>query len=277
MKYEKHMKACQPENTIKVDSRWWCSVLDFILPPHCVLCGQPSGSICICARCKTDLPWHGPHCLRCGLPLGSPRDKICGACIHKKPPFFRTVYPLQYEFPVNRLVQAFKFQRQLAAGRVLSHLMCEYVTQRELRFPDMLVPVPLHNHRLLSRGFNQAYELAAYAGRILDIPLLTGGLRRRRNTRAQSGLSRKQRRKNVRGAFYWHGTDKPGSHVALIDDVMTTGTTVTECARVLKKAGSKRVDVWAAARAIPVNRRTGRTISQNQRARPSVRGHTTHR
>jgi len=223
-----------------------------------VLCGQPSGPICICARCKSDLPWTGPHCLRCGLPLGSPRDKICGACIHKKPPFFRTVYPLQYEFPANRLVQAFKFQRQLAAGRVLSHLICEYVSQRALDIPDMLVPVPLHNYRLLSRGFNQAYELAAYAGRALDIPLLTGGLRRRRNTRAQSGLSRKQRRKNVRGAFYWHGTRKPGRHVALVDDVMTTGTTVTECARVLKKAGSKRVDVWVAARAIPVNRRASR-------------------
>ena len=269
MKYEKHMKACQPENVIKVDRPWWSCVLDFILPPRCVLCGQPSGPICICAPCNADLPWQGPHCLRCGLSLGSPRDKICGACIHKKPPFFRTVYPLQYEFPVNRLVQGFKFQRQLAAGRVLSHLICEHVTQKELSLPDMLVPVPLHSRRLLSRGFNQAHELAAYTGSVLDIPLLTGGLRRQRNTRAQSGLNSKQRRKNVRGAFYWHGSGKPGRHVALIDDVMTTGTTVTECARILKKAGSKRVDVWVAARAMPVN--------QNQRARPNVHGHTTHR
>ncbi|MGB7453948.1 MAG: ComF family protein [Lysobacterales bacterium] len=163
---------------------------------------------------------------------------------------------------MNRLVQVFKFKRQLAAGRILSHLICEHVTQQESSLPDMLVPVPLHNHRLLSRGFNQAYELAAYAGRVLDIPLLTGGLRRRRNTRAQSGLSRKQRRKNVRGAFYWHGTGKPGRHVALIDDVMTTGTTVTECARVLKKAGSKRVDIWVAARAIPVNQSESASTTQ---------------
>jgi predicted amidophosphoribosyltransferase len=89
---------------------------------------------------------------------------------------------------------------------------------------------------------------------VLNVPLLTSALRRQRNTKAQSGLTRKQRRKNVRGAFYWHGPDKPGRHVALIDDVMTTATTLSECARILKKAGAKRVDVWVAARAIPVNR-----------------------
>jgi len=159
---------------------------------------------------------------------------------------------LQYQFPVDRLVQSLKFKRQLAAGRVLSHLLCEWITDEGCDLPDMLIPVPLHRLRMFRRGFNQAFELADYAGRALDVPLLTGVLRRHRNTRAQSGLSRKQRRKNVRGAFYWHGPIKPARHVALVDDVMTTGTTVSECARVLKKAGAKRVDVWVAARAIPV-------------------------
>ena len=245
--------ACQTDNTIKVDRRWWHTTLDFILPPRCLLCGSPSGSICICDPCRAELPWHGPHCLRCGLPLGSPRDKICGACIQTAPPFFRTVCPLRYEFPANRLVQALKFKRQLAAGRVMSHLICEQVSIRNLSHPDTLIPVPLHNLRMLSRGFNQAYELSAYAGRMLNIPMLAGALRRTRNTQAQSGLSRKQRRRNLKGAFYWHGTVKPGCHVALVDDVMTTGTTLSECARVLKRAGAKRVDVWVAARAIHIN------------------------
>jgi len=139
--------------------------------------------------------------------------------------------------------------------------MCEYISDQhvsnrnisglEFAYPDMLIPVPLHKLRMFKRGFNQACELGSYLSRVFDIPLLTSSLRRHRNTEAQSGLSRKQRRKNVRGAFYWHGTKKPTGHVALIDDVMTTGTTVTECARVLKKAGAKRVDVWVAARAIP--------------------------
>jgi predicted amidophosphoribosyltransferase len=89
---------------------------------------------------------------------------------------------------------------------------------------------------------------------VLNIPMLSSALRRHRNTHAQSGLNRKQRQKNVHGAFYWHGRRKPGRHVALVDDVMTTGTTVTECARVLRKAGARRVDVWVAARAISPNR-----------------------
>jgi len=132
--------------------------------------------------------------------------------------------------------------------------MCEYVIRQELNRPDMLIPVPLHRLRMIKRGFNQASELGTYISKVLGIPLLTTALRRHRNTKAQSGLSRKQRRKNVRGAFYWHSLKTPDRHVALIDDVMTTGTTVTECARILKKAGAKRVDVWVAARAIPANR-----------------------
>jgi ComF family protein len=108
---------------------------------------------------------------------------------------------------------------------------------------------------MIKRGFNQAFELGSYISRVLDIPLLAGSLRRRRNTAAQSGLSRAQRRKNVRGAFYWKSDAKPGRHVALVDDVMTTATTVTECTRVLKNSGAKRVDIWTAARAIPLSYR----------------------
>jgi len=237
----------------KQPGNWRHNTLNLLLPPRCVLCGLPSGSICICAACKSDMPWTGPHCIQCGLPLDTPRDAICGRCIRKTPQFTRTVCPLQYQFPADRLVQSFKFKRQLAAGRILSQLMCEWAINRGCDRPDMLIPVPLHRLRIIKRGFNQAYELASYVGKVLDIPLLITALRRHRNTKAQSGLSRLQRRKNVRGAFYWHGSIKPGRHVALIDDVMTTGTTVTECARVLKRAGAKRVDVWVAARAIPAS------------------------
>jgi ComF family protein len=151
-------------------------------------------------------------------------------------------------------VQALKFRRQLAAGRVLAHLICEHVKVRESRFPETLIPVPLHRLRVMKRGFNQACELGIHASRAFGIPLLTTALGRGRNTRAQSGLDRKQRRKNVRGAFYWRLTVRPCGHVALIDDVMTTGTTVSECARVLRNSGAKRVDVWVAARAVPTSR-----------------------
>lgn len=248
-----YLMITEPQHIEKQSRHWWHTALDLLLPPRCVLCGLPSASVCICTGCKSDLPWTGPQCLQCGLPLNTPCDETCGRCISKTPGFTRTVCPLRYQFPADRLVQSFKFQRQLAAGRVLSHMLCEWVISQDFDRPDMLVPVPLHRLRMIKRGFNQAFEMGRYTGKVLDVPLLASSLRRHRNTKAQSGLSRKQRRKNVRGAFYWHGSIKPGRHVALIDDVMTTGTTVSECARVLKKAGAKRVDVWVAARAIPAS------------------------
>jgi ComF family protein len=248
------LPAVGSEKPLHLEDCWWRTALDFLLPPRCVLCGQPCGSICICEPCKNDLPWTGLHCHQCGLPLGSPKDETCGQCSQNTPPFTRTVCPLHYQFPADRLVQIFKFNRQLAAGRVLSHMMCEYIASQAFHPPDMLIPVPLHSFRMMKRGFNQAYELGNYVSQVFDIPMLITALRRHRNTKAQSGLSRLQRKKNLRGAFYWHGQKKPGRHIALIDDVMTTGTTVSECARVLKKAGAKRVDVWVAARAIPASR-----------------------
>lgn len=248
-KYEKHIKGCQPVESIPAASSWWLAALDFLLPPRCLLCGQPATLVCLCGPCKTDLPWTRSHCFQCGLPLANVTDRTCGRCQHSQPPFTRTLSPLRYSFPADQLVQAFKFNRQLAAGRLLSHLLCEYAIEHCNNFPDVLVPVPLHHWRLFKRGFNQAYDMASYISRTLGIPLLFTTLRRTRYTRAQSGLNGKQRRKNVRGAFYWQGNRKPPRHVALIDDVMTTGSTVFECARVLKQAGARRVDVWVAARA----------------------------
>ncbi len=168
----------------------------------------------------------------------------------KAPLFERTISPLQYRFPVDRLIQAFKFNRQLAAGRVLSQLLCDHIIQHEIVRPDTLIPVPLHSLRMITRGFNQSYELAVHLSKALQLPLIADGLRRSRNTAAQSGLSRNQRRNNLHGAFSWRKHDIRGQHIALVDDVLTTGSTVTECTRVLLAAGAKRVDVWVPARAV---------------------------
>lgn len=254
VKYEKDINGCQPQMGFQVDSAWWQKPLDLLLPPRCVLCAGPCGSICICDPCGRDLPWTGWHCHRCGLPLAAAGDDICGVCVQNPPKFTTVISPLEYRFPVNRLVQTFKFKRQLAAGRVLSHLLCTHVINHDITRPDVLIPVPLHHLRILRRGFNQAWELSTYISKTLNIPLQGTALRRSRNTAAQSGLSRKQRKKNVRGAFHWHARQQPARHVALIDDVMTTGTTVTECAAVLIKAGATRVDVWVTARAIAKHR-----------------------
>lgn len=226
--------------------------LNALLPPHCVLCGQLCGSVCICYACKMDLPWRGEHCTQCGLPMELESVDCCEFCMQSPPPYWSVVSPFIYDFPVNRLVQALKFRRQLAEGRVLSHLMAEYVHHQELQLPDALIAVPLHRWRLMKRGFNQSFELAAYMGKLLGVRVDTTCLRRGRHTSAQSGLSRKQRLKNVRDAFHWYGDRRAPAHIALVDDVMTTGTTVSECTRVLQKAGAKRVDVWVAARAVPL-------------------------
>ncbi len=253
MQYENRALACQSEKGPV--TKTCTTLLDLLLPPHCILCGLPSGPACICTVCRQALTWAGRRCRQCGLPLAAVGDSSCGQCILHPPPFTETVYPLQYLFPADRLVQAFKFRRQHAAGRILAQLMCEWIGNQQTDHPDALIPVPLHTLRLFKRSFNQSYELATHISRVLGIPLQAGSLRRHRNTRAQSGLDRRQRRHNVHGAFYWHGRQPPPRHVALVDDVMTTGTTVTECARVLKKAGSQRVDVWVAARAIPPGQR----------------------
>lgn len=226
------------------------ALFDSLLPPRCLLCGSASDAGCMCPPCKDDLPWLGHQCRCCGLPLALDTDAVCGACISKPPPYRSTVCPLAYEFPADRLVQAFKFRKQHVAGRLLANLLAEAASSSQSPRPDMLVPVPLHRLRLFRRGFNQAYELAKHIGARMGIEVQMHSLRRLRHTPAQSGLSRKQRRKNVRGAFYWKGLQKPAPHIALVDDVMTTGTTLMECARVLKRAGAKRVDVWVAARAV---------------------------
>ena len=196
-----------------------------------------------------DMPWVNHHCRQCGVPLETETLESCAQCCQEPPAFWSVVSPLVYEFPVNRLVQALKFRRQLAEGRVLSHLMAEYIFHQQIDLPDVLIPVPLHRWRLLKRGFNQAYELAQYIARTLAVGLDADSLSRQRYTKAQSGLNRKQRLKNVRHAFEWQADHRASRHIALVDDVMSTGTTVSECARVLLNAGAKRVDVWVAARA----------------------------
>jgi ComF family protein len=241
MKYEKRTGGCQPGPGAVVES-----LLNCLFPPVCVLCGLGADEPGICNECESLLAWNRQACRRCGLPLPSGHDKQCGPCLLRPPPWSQTISPLLYCFPVNRLVQRFKFQRDLAAGRVLAKLMLRDLAGQTA---DVLVPVPLHWRRMLQRGFNQAFELATPIGKALDIPVLPAGLRRCKSGVAQSGLNAAERKKNIRGAFHWRHRQSAPKHVVLLDDVMTTGATATECAKVLLAAGAKRVDVWTAARA----------------------------
>ncbi len=224
-----------------------------LLPPRCLVCGEAGHEgHDLCADCQAALPWNRSACARCGLPAPEP-VAACGRCLKKPPPLDRVHAAFRYGFPVDRLLPRFKFHHDLAAGRELAEAMRvsldESFAQDDAR-PEALIAVPLHARRLRERGYNQALELARPLAKAFSIPLLHDGLRRIRDIAPQSGLGALARRRNPRGAFAV-GNDAFPERIALIDDVMTTGATLHECARVLRAAGVRRVDAWVAARVPP--------------------------
>lgn len=227
-------------------------MIDGVLPRYCVMCGFSSGAQNLCRLCLAELPRITLACQRCGLPL-RPRDgQNCDHCLATNPPWKSAIAALVYRFPVDQLVCRFKFSRSLPCGRILGNEMVRAVRARWREPPDCLVPVPLHRTRHFFRSFNQADILARQAGKALGVPVYSSFLSRRKRTRAHSGLDAGTRRGNINGAF---SCKIPGNkrvvsrHVALVDDVLTTGATLAECTRELKKAGVSRVSVWVAARA----------------------------
>jgi ComF family protein len=228
-------------------TRTWRQLQRFVLPWRCLLCGAAGNhDIDLCAGCAAELPRNRSCCARCALPLATPA-LMCGECLRRAPPWDAAWAPFRYGWPLDRLESRFKFGRDLAAGRVLSGLW-----QGEpcpVGLPQLLLTVPLHRSRLRQRGYNQALELARPLARELGVPLRHEVLQRLRRTDAQTELDALGRRRNVRGAFAMHPGIELPVHIAILDDVMTTGATLAECARVLKRAGVQRVDVWALARA----------------------------
>lgn len=183
----------------------------------------------------------------------STAGEVCGRCLKKPPPIERTHAAFRYGFPLDRLLPRFKFHRDLAAGRELAGWMIEAL--RDVERPDALIAVPLHPRRLRQRGYNQALELARPLARTFDLPILQQVLHRVRDIAPQAGLGALARRRNPRGAFAI-GRDLRNrahipAHVALVDDVMTTGATLYACAKVLRRAGVKRIDAWVMARVPP--------------------------
>ncbi|HEX6834275.1 MAG TPA: ComF family protein [Rudaea sp.] len=230
-----------------VDRRWRALPLA-VLPARCLLCGSDGDGRDLCVACAADLRRNDVCCIRCALPLSYPAP-LCGECLQHPPPFDAAFVPYIYADPLDFLTTRLKFGRDLAAGRVLADLWTQALDERTVARPDLLVAIPLHASRLRERGFNQALELARPLAQRLAIPMSARALRRTRATPAQTGLSADQRRRNLRGAFAVSADESMPAHVAIVDDVMTTGTTLREAARVLKRAGAVRVDVWALARA----------------------------
>ncbi|HET7359938.1 MAG TPA: ComF family protein [Rhodanobacteraceae bacterium] len=220
--------------------------LQRLWPLRCLLCGAPAGDTGLCAACAAELPRNRCCCARCALPLPWPAAS-CGGCQRRAPPWIAAWAPFRYGWPLDRLESRYKFSGQLAAGRALAEqwTRCGPLPAR----PDAMVAVPLHRARLRQRGYNQSLELARVLARRWRIPLRRDLLERTRATAAQTDLDARARRRNVRGAFRVPTGVVVPAHVVVLDDVMTTGTTLAECARTLLRAGAGRVDVWALARA----------------------------
>ena len=217
-----------------------------LLAPTCVVCGAAGADGGdLCRGCDADLPRNAPACPRCALPLAAPAP-ACAHCLRRPPPQAATIAALRYEGVARHLLPRYKFGADLAIGRVLADRLLATVAAAPR--PDLVLPVPLHADRLRERGFDQAWELARAVASRLDLAARPDVLRRARATPAQTGLGAVARRRNLRDAFVV-GEDVAGRHLALVDDVMTTGATVEAAARALRRAGAARVDVWVVARA----------------------------
>lgn len=212
---------------------------------RCRLCRTPATASRLCDACYQDLPWNRACCPGCAQP--QPQNAFCRRCAKRPPPFAATWVPLRFESPVREAVLALKYRAGFDAASWLAALFVSTLAARERPLPELIVPVPLHRHRLWSRGYNQSVLLARGIARQTGIALAVQGLRQRRRTIDQIGHTLAERRRNVRGAF----SASPvlaGRHIVLLDDVMTTGATLAELARVAHKAGAASVEAWAIAR-----------------------------
>jgi len=192
------------------------------------------------------MPRIAPACLRCALPLEGVPGLICGHCQKQPPAFDRTVAAFAYRFPLNQLIPLIKYHGQTGQLGWLADSLADHLQHGCDQLPEVLIPVPLAASRLRRRGYNQAALLASRLAKHLGLTTDLGSLSKPRETAHQMELRGKARRRNLNGAFLWQGP--ASSHVALIDDVLTTGTTVNEISRLLKKAGVRRVDIWVLAR-----------------------------
>ncbi|MCD9047946.1 ComF family protein [Luteimonas sp. MHLX1A] len=233
--------------TSRVDA-WLTRLGRLLYPARCPICREVADEASgLCAACAARLPWLRAACDRCALPLADthPARRVCGDCLQRAPPLRFVQASFLYGFPLDRLLPRFKFHRDLACGRLLSQWMLPACAAAPR--PGAVLPVPLHATRLRERGYDQALELARPLARALDLPL-RADLVRMRATAAQSSLDAGARRRNLRGAFVVDARRPLPEHVALVDDVMTTGATLHAAARALHRAGVARVDAWVCAR-----------------------------
>ncbi|MGH1461491.1 MAG: ComF family protein [Neptuniibacter sp.] len=213
---------------------------------QCILCqsytSSPSG---FCPACLDDLPWLPTHCHRCSIPLPSNSNNlICAECQKKTPSFDKVTALFEYEFPIDNLISQIKYGKK---PQLLGHLAQLAIGKLELS-PDIecLIPIPMHRHSLLQRGFNQAELLAMELSKQLNIPVERRFLRKIKKTERQMQLTRSARLQNQKNVFECHFSNH--KHILLVDDVMTTGATLEAASRCLKMAGTQTIEAFVLAR-----------------------------
>jgi ComF family protein len=214
-----------------------------LLAQDCLLCQAASGDRLLCEACERELPSSTSACPRCALAGSSNAE--CGACLADPPHYDASCAAFIYTYPVDALIQALKYGGQLALAGLFAHKLQQRIGQAA--GVDLIVPLPLHPARLAERGFNQAGEIAKAMSRASGISMDAHVARRVRDTAPQTALPWRERTANMRQAFSCE-RDLAGLNVAVIDDVMTTGATLNEFARTLKRSGAARVQNWVVAR-----------------------------
>lgn len=246
--YSKALRSCQPGVARRVYDASM-SLFHGLFPPSCYLCldpGQPP-AFELCPGCEADLPANLAACPGCAIAMAE-AGRPCAECLGRGRGFDAAFAPYRYEFPLVELIHRLKYGRQVAVARILGTLLARRLAERGPPAVDALVPVPLHAAREARRGYNQAGEIARFAGQLLSLPVIRNLATRVRATEEQAALPAIVRRINVSGAFAVRDVPVPAA-VAIVDDVLTTGSTADALARELKRAGCRRVEVWAVARA----------------------------
>ena len=226
-------------------------MLTWLLPYTCILCHHTADRYQdICSACYETLPWLKKSCVRCAIPLLT-TEQTCGHCLQKTPPFDRTHALFLYEPPITQLILELKFTEILINAQILGELLAMNIQKRYSSadtLPDSIIPVPLHPQRLKERGYNQALEIARPIARLLKRPIDTTACQRVKATTPQTLLPATERRENIKDAFRVT-RDLTNQHIVVIDDVITTGCTISEFCKTLKKSGVRKIDVWCCARA----------------------------
>ena len=215
-------------------------------PALCLTCGIPvKSSEFICRDCLDIMQTVPNPCEQCGLP-NPVSDPICPACLHHPPPWQSITSPLIYQGHIRQLIHDFKFNEQMHVANTLARHIHQYFNSSMV---EVLIPVPLHVTRLLERGFNQAEEITNALSGYLNIPVDRKCLSRIKQTEPQTGLSLNKRHKNIIRAFYFDNS-RQYKRVAIVDDIITSGSTMKEICKNLRKAGVEHIEVWSLARAL---------------------------